>query len=222
MDDNEHDRMNAIQFYNVPSGHNAPTMRVEITPKTLVDSYGGWVPYCRCSDDGEIWPQVYEKAFAKWATQDPTDEPDVTSTAWGDTGSALAQLNGKTPYWYYTWDNTPDDLWGIVRENSVAFKTVNPMAAWTFSSGDQYNGSNIVANHAYTILGWAWNNGKQYIVLRNPWGFNEPSGLNTYQGMLIFFDSSFWHYINMVGDDGVFALETEFFKVYFAGLAVSK
>jgi len=222
MDENEHDRMNAIQFYSVPSSHNAPTMRVELTPKTLVDSYGGWIPYCRCSDEGEIWPEVYEKAFAKWASQDPTDEPDITSTAYGDPGAALAQLNGKTPYWYYTWDNSPDQLWGIVRENSVAFKTVNPMTAWTFGSGDQYNGSNIVANHAYTILGWAWNNGKQYIVLRNPWGFDEPAGLNTYQGMLIFFDSSFWHYINMVGDDGVFALEAEFFKVYFAGMAVSK
>jgi len=218
---NEQDQWLGIQFYSQPTWRNAPTMMIDLTDKTLVDNYG-YAPYCNSSDAGENWPQVYEKAFAKWTTQDPSDEPDITTLSGGDPGYAIAQLTGKTCYYYDTWSHTSDELWGIVRENSVAFKTLNPMTAWTYGSGDQYNGSNVVANHAYTILGWAWNNGKMYIILRNPWGYVEPTGLNTYQGICMFFDSSFWHYIDMVGNDGVFALEASFFKLYYAYLAVAK
>jgi len=166
---------------------------------------------------------LYEKAFAKWCTQNQGDCPNILDTASGYSDIAMAQLTDTTPFYYDTWSRSPDELWGIVRENSVAFKTVNPMTANTYSSGDQYNGSNIVACHAYTCLGWAMSNGKKYIVLRNPWGWNEPSGTgNTYDGLLTFFDTSFWRPINMVNSDGVFALEISAFKYYYAALCVAK
>jgi hypothetical protein len=218
----ETDSVNAIEFYSKPTGRNAPTRTVEITDKTLVTSSSFLPLYCRCSDPGEIWPQAYEKAFAKWSTQNATDEPEITALSGGDPGAAMAQINNKTAYYYDTASRTPDQLWGIVRENSLSYKTFNPMTAWTYGSGNQYNGSNIVANHAYTVLGWAYQNGKEYIVLRNPWGYLEPTGLNTYQGLLTFFDTSFWHPINMIGNDGVFALEAPSFKYYYQTLAVAK
>ena len=96
------------------------------------------------------------------------------------------------------------------------------MTAWTYGSGEFYTGSNIVACHAYTVLGWAYQYGHEYIVLRNPWGITEPAGLGTYQGLLSFFDKSFWRFIDMIGNDGVFALESWAFKIYFAGLGVAK
>jgi len=92
---------------------------------TLVDSYG-WVSYCNTSDSVDIWPQVYEKAFAKWTTQDPSDESNITTLAGGNPGYAIAQLTDKTCYYYDTLPHTPDELCGIVRENSVAFKTLKP------------------------------------------------------------------------------------------------
>ena len=218
----ETDSVNGIQFYSKPPGRDAPTKMVDVTDKTLVDCSSLLPLYCRCSDPGEIWPLVYEKAFAKWSTQNTTDEPDITTLYEGDAGKAMAQINGKNAIYYNTASRTPEQLWGIVRENSLSFKTINPMTAWTYSSGSQYNGSNIVANHAYTVLGWAYMNSKEYIVLRNPWGFLEPSGLNTYQGLVTFFDNNFWHPINTIGDDGVFALEAPSFKFYYETLAVAK
>lgn len=96
------------------------------------------------------------------------------------------------------------------------------MVAWTYGSGKDYTGSNIVGNHAYTVLGWSTFNNKNYIILRNPWGVTEPNGLNSYQGLVSFFDGSFWRPINMIGNDGVFALEINAFKIYFEGLGVAK
>ncbi|KQT22428.1 hypothetical protein ASG31_03650 [Chryseobacterium sp. Leaf404] len=216
----ETQRVNAIQFYTKGGGKDAPSKLIEVTDSTIITTSNNPV-YCRSNDTGEIWPAVYEKAFAKWINQTADDKPDITKTAYGDPVKAIAQLNNKTPLYYYTNSRTADQLYGIVRENSMSMKTINPMVAWTYGSGD-YSGSNIVANHAYTILGWAFVNNKSYIILRNPWGVTEPNGLNSYQGLISFFDSSFWRPINMIGNDGVFALEINAFKYYFAGMGVAK
>jgi len=219
----EADRTNAITFYQKGGNHDAPTATVEVTDKTVVYDWGDYSPFCTSQDRGEIWPMVYEKAFAKWCTQNQGDCPNILETAGGYSDIAMAQLTDTTPYYYDTWSRTPDELWSIVRENSVAFKTVNPMTANTYSSGDQYYGSNIVACHAYTCLGWAMANGQKYIILRNPWGYTEPSGMgNTYDGLLTFFDTSFWRPIDMINSDGVFALEISAFKYYYAALCVAK
>ncbi|KAH8650655.1 hypothetical protein BGZ60DRAFT_421500 [Tricladium varicosporioides] len=220
--DNDIEHVNALQFYSKPGGRDAPTARVEVTDSVIVNSMSNQVLYCRSREGAEIWPDVYEKAFAKWTTRDSTDTPDITALSGGDPAKAMAQITNKTPYYYETSSRTPEALYTIVRINSINYKTINPMTAWTYASGSIYTGSNIVANHAYTVLGWAFRNGKEYIVLRNPWGVTEPTGLNTYQGLLSFFDFSFWRPISTIGNDGVFALEAPAFKVYFAYLAVAK
>lgn len=217
----ETDRTNAIQFFTKGGGKDAATRLVEVTDNTIINAYNNPV-YCRSNDAGEIWPAVYEKAFAKWITNVNHDKPDISQTAYGDPAKAVAQLTNKTPYYYYTSSRTGLDLFGIVRENSMSFKTFNPMVAWTYGSGKDYTGSNIVGNHAYTVLGWSTFNNKNYIILRNPWGVTEPNGLNSYQGLISFFDGSFWRPINMIGNDGVFALEINSFQYYFAALGVAK
>ncbi len=216
----ETQRTNAIQFYTKGGGKDAPTKLIEVTDNTIVNGANKPV-YCRSNDAAEIWPAVYEKAFAKWITKNNTDKPDITQTAYGDPVKAIAQLNNKTPLYYYTNTRTAEQLYSIVRENSMSMKTINPMVAWTYGSGN-YSGSNIVANHAYTILGWAFVNNKKYIILRNPWGVTEPAGINSYQGIVSVFDNSFWRPITMIGNDGVFALEISAFKNYFAGMGVAK
>ncbi|SHF08990.1 C2 family cysteine protease [Chryseobacterium takakiae] len=217
----ETDRSNAIQFFTKGGGKDAATRLVEVTDNTIINASNNPV-YCRSNDAGEIWPAVYEKAFAKWITNVNHDKPDISQTAYGDPAKAVAQLTNKTPYYYYTSSRTGLDLFGIVRENSMSFKTFNPMVAWTYGSGKDYTGSNIVGNHAYTVLGWSTFNNKNYIILRNPWGVTEPNGLNSYQGLISFFDGSFWRPINMIGNDGVFALEINSFQYYFAALGVAK
>lgn len=217
----ETDRTNAIQFFTKGGGKDAATRLVEVTDNTIINASNNPV-YCRSNDLGEIWPAVYEKAFAKWITNVNDDKPDISQTAYGDPAKAVAQLTNKTPYYYYTSSRTALELFGIVRENSMSYKTFNPMVAWTYGSGKDYTGSNIVGNHAYTVLGWSTFNNKNYIILRNPWGVTEPNGLNSYQGLISFFDGSFWRPINMIGNDGVFALEINAFKYYFAALGVAK
>lgn len=217
----ETDRTNAIQFFTKGGGKDAATRLVEVTDNTIINASNNPV-YCRSNDAGEIWPAVYEKAFAKWITNANDDKPDISQTAYGDPAKAVAQLTNKTPYYYYTSSRTGLDLFGIVRENSMSYKTFNPMVAWTYGSGKDYTGSNIVGNHAHTVLGWSTFNNKNYIILRNPWGVTEPNGLNSYQGLISFFDGSFWRPINMIGNDGVFALEINSFQYYFAALGVAK
>jgi hypothetical protein len=62
----------------------------------------------------------------------------------------------------------------------------------------------------------------EYIVLRNPWGRAEFIGLNTYQCLLSLFDDSFWRPANMIGNDGIFALETSTFEHDFAYFGIAK
>lgn len=218
----ETDRVNAIQFYSKGGGKDAPTKLIEVSDKTIVRTSNNLPIYCRSSDPGEIYPALYEKAFAKWILKTNSDKPDITKTAFGDPVKATAQINNKTPYYYNTSSRTGDQLYSIVRENSMSYKTIHPMTAWTYGSNKDYTGTNVVGNHAYTVLGWAYKNNKKYIVLRNPWGVTEPAGINTYQGVLSFFDKSFWRPINTIGNDGVFAIEANSFQNLFAGLGVAK
>lgn len=217
----ETDRTNAIQFYSKGGGKDAATKLIEVTDNTIINAANNPV-YCRSNDAGEIWPAVYEKAFAKWINNTNDDKPNIANTAFGDPAKAVAQLTNKTPFYFDTAPRTGLDLFQIVRANSMSFKTINPMVAWTYGSGKDYTGSNIVGNHAYTVLGWSTFNNKNYIILRNPWGVTEPNGLNSYQGLISFFDGSFWRPINMIGNDGVFALEVNAFQNYFATLGVAK
>lgn len=218
----ETDRVSAIQFYSKGGGKDAPTKLVEVTDKTIVRTSNNLPIYCRSNDTGEIYPALYEKAFAKWILKTDSDKPDITKTAFGDPVKATAQLNNKTPYYYNTSGRTGDQLYSIVRENSMSYKTIHPMTAWTYGSNKDYTGTNVVGNHAYTVLGWAFKNNKKYIVLRNPWGVTEPAGLNTYQGVLSFFDKSFWRPVNTIGNDGIFAIEANSFQNLFAGIGVAK
>lgn len=209
-----------IRFYDPSHGNAAHD--VEVTELTPVASNGSPI-YCRSSETGEIWPAVYEKAFAKFVTNDATDFPDITRTAWGDCVYASAQLTGLTRHYFDTAGRSADDLWNLVRANSLSRRTFNPMTAWTYGSGDaspdrvNYSDANLVAAHCYSILGWAYENGQEYIVLRNPWGSTEAS-INTYGGTEWFYDVSWWRPIAFANPDGVFALRADTFKKYFAGL----
>jgi hypothetical protein len=219
------DHTNGIQFYSRPSHrHNGPTGLVEVTDKVLAKGSPPTPVYCHSYDMGEIWPAVYEKAYAKWTTGDTTDTPNIIKTAGGDPVAAIAQITNGTAFYYGTKARTADAIFSIVRSNSVGYKTVHPMVAWTYAAAGSgiYVGPNIAGNHAYTILGWATRFGRSYIVLRNPWGWIEPSGSNTLQGVVSFLDGSFWRPISTIANDGIFALEISSFKTYYAGLGVAK
>jgi len=217
---------NLIRFYKPDSG-GVVDKEIEVTDSVPVNSSTGSFLYCRSSEPGEIWPAVYEKAYAKLKTGVSHDHPDILATGWGDCVWATAQLTGERRYYYDTPSRSADDLWNIVRGNSLSKRTFNPMTAWTYSSGDAtdkkivYSDANVVASHCYTILGWDYYNGRKYIILRNPWG-NTEATVATLGGTSWLYDISWWRPITLAAVDGTFAVEAWAFKTYWAGMGVAK
>ncbi len=195
---------------------------VEVTEKVPVRKGNlQWI-YARSKDAGEIWPAVLEKAYAKWKTKNSTDQPDYTKIAGGDPVRACAEILGGRRSYYRNRDHSATKLWNLVRGNSLSYRTVNPMVAWTFCrppSHLDYRRARVVACHAYSVLGWAYRNREKFIVLRNPWGTHHAT-LDTLSG-------HWWAYMGYwqpvpLNQDGVFAMRAETFKEYFAGLGVCR
>ncbi len=234
--DAAHGFVDEIEFYE-----GGQVSSVEVSERLPLNTPGNTFIYCRSSDPGEIWPAVYEKAFAKWRTHDKGDEPNIPAIAGGDPVAATATISGLTPYYYGTAAMTDTAIWQAVRGNSLSMKTFNPMVAWTYAKSDpavgrDYASANLVANHAYSILGWAYINSQMYLVLRNPWGSTEAT-LNVANGTWVAWDApysgaagsyptsygrGFWRSIPLANNDGVFALRADTFKTYFAGFGVCK
>ncbi|MBI1282109.1 MAG: hypothetical protein GC179_28540 [Anaerolineaceae bacterium] len=214
-----------VRFYKPDSG-GVLDKQIEVT-ETVPQTLSGNFIYARSSEAGEIWPSVYEKAYAKLKTGTSSDHPDITATAWGDCVWATAQLTGGRRYYYDTASRSSDTLWDLVRGNSLSYRTFNPMTAWTYSTGDandrhlNYSGATIVASHCYSVLGWGYYNSRKYIVLRNPWG-NTEATVATLNATISMYDISWWRPITLNIVDGTFAMEAWAFKYYFAGLGVAK
>jgi hypothetical protein len=213
-----------IRFYKPDSG-GAVDREIEIT-ETIPLGAGGNPMYCRSSEAGEIWPAVYEKAYAKFKTGISGDHPNILDTAWGDCVLATAHLNGGTRSYFNTAGRTGAQVWDIVRANSMGGRTFRPMTAWTYSSGTAsekkivYGDANIVASHCYTILGWDYRNGTRYVIVRNPWGNTEPT-VGQLTGTTVLHDISWWRPIALAPNDGTFGITADAFQTYFAGLGVA-
>ena len=200
--------------------------KIEVTELVPVVSPGNGLIYARSSEAGEIWPAIYEKAYAKWRTNSTSDQPNYDPIAGGDPVGALQQLTGLTPYYIWNSSLAAHDIWQKVRANCISCKTFNPMVAFTYGSAPSpnvnYNNAHLVANHAYSILGWSYVNNQEYIILRNPWGSYEAT-LNVVGGTWTAWDqpyyggSGWWRPISMSTNDGIFALRADTFKDYFAG-----
>lgn len=219
-----------IEFYR--AYRNGKPGKVEVTELLPLNSPGHTFIYARSFETGEIWPAVYEKAFAKWITNDPGDKPDILKTAGGDPVAVTASLvQASNPYYYWNSDLSEDQIWQKVIENCSKCKTFNPMVAWTYETAPspdvKYANAHIAANHAYSILGHQTTNRQRYIVLRNPWG-NYDAILSVAGGTWIAWDAPYnsgpgwWRPIPMATNDGIFALDIDAFKKYYAGFGVVK
>lgn len=213
-----------VSFYKPDSGGQLD-QHVEVTEAVPLNSSGNFI-YCRSSEADETWPAIYEKAFAKLVTGTSGDQPDITATAWGDPVGATARLNGGHRSYWNTAGRTGSQLWDIVRSHSVSRRTIRPMTASTYSTGAAsekkivYDDTNIVASHAYTVLGWDYRDGKRYILLRNPWGRTEPT-VGVLAGTTYAYDISWWRPIAMAPNDGTFGIEADEFQTYFRSIGVA-
>lgn len=215
--------VNLVEFHE----EDGSIAKIEVTSTVpILNSTNS--PFCsRSSEAGEIWPAIIEKAYAKWRTGHVGDKPNIGKIAGGSPFVAIQQITCLQEWHHPTKDHTADELWDQVRENSLSKRTFNPMVACTSSEflinqdGGTYVGTGIVPGHAYSILGWDYRNGTKYIILRNPWGYQEPS-IGALSGRVIAYDISWWRRIELASDDGVFGIEADLFKTYFNYLGGAK
>jgi len=216
---NEDNPIHQINFYKNGTGSPQPVEVSERVP--VVKTSHSWV-YARSLDSTEIWPAVMEKAYAKWRTENTTDFPNYPAISGGDPVMACAQLMRGTRTYKGNSATSADALWDFVRSNSLSRRTINPMVAWTYSSqpaGTNYASARVVANHAYSVLGWDYYNNVKYIVLRNPWGTHHAT-LDTRSGTWSAYQVSYWAGIPL-NTNGVFSMKAATFKKYFAGTGVA-
>ncbi|MDZ7898438.1 MAG: C2 family cysteine protease [Arcicella sp.] len=211
--------LDRITFYD--SGN---PVDIDVTEELPVDNTTNTLKYARSSEDGELWCGIYEKAYAKWITNNPTDRPNYAPLRGGSPRRTAAHITNLSGTRISNSTKTEDELWHIVRQHSIGKKTFDPMFACTYPSADDapnpinYADANISANHCYSILGWDFVNSKKYIVIRNPWGHHEAE-LNILNG--------FWNPIRTPGNfqqielnnNGVFAIEADTFKKYYASIS---
>jgi hypothetical protein len=203
------------------------------TTELLPQLNGIWI-YARADDPKELWPGVYEKAFAIWKIGTTSEQPDMTLINYGDpVAAAVALTNGAGSYFPTSEIMelpligsldvvTADQIWQTVRSHSLGMRTLHPMMAWTpgsASAGLDYGSAQIVLNHAYSVLGWDYRNGTKYIVLRNPWGTYEAT-LDVLSGTWSAHDATSWRSTTL-SDAGIFAITAETFKQYFQGFGVA-
>ncbi|KAI0479699.1 hypothetical protein F4859DRAFT_503698 [Xylaria cf. heliscus] len=237
----------SVKFHDKGGRNNNKTQTVEVDYRVPVNNSSEDFVYCRSSDGMALWPSLYEKAFAKWinngneddgvnrrkaiaststsSTSSGGEHVDITQLHHGDPIKAMAQINGREPHYYFTDKHDASDLVGLVRGCSVNHRTICPMAAWTYACDrGTYRGCNLVANHAYSVLGWSsvGQGDKQYIIIRNPWGATEPHGLTSYPGILTRVEPEYWRPASLLDREGVLAVEAGAFKEYFACLGVAK
>jgi len=175
-----------------------------------VPQSSGQYIYARSAVAGETWPANLEKAFIGMRGATGFGEPSSTNydeLNYGDAAWAVASLVGRPP-WYH--NANAADAWAAISARCTNGRATQPMTAWTYGTGSatvSYDGSGIVANHAYSILGTETSGGHNYVVLRNPWGFHEGS-LNALAGT--------WQGLTLPGE-GAFALRIDTFAQYYAG-----
>jgi hypothetical protein len=199
---------------------------VEVTEELpLTTSTNAW-RYARSDKPGEIWPAVYEKAYAKWKSGTSTDRPDYNVIAGGDPAAAMQELTGLTPVTLACADASPADLFHFVRESCRGHRIFNPMTAWTYPTAEaapervDYGEAGLAAWHTFTVLGWHEAAGQRYIVLRDPWGW-QGAEVTVADGTWLTQEADWWRPL-AADNDGVFALQDETFRRYFGWIAAAR
>ena len=146
------------QFTHQVGFHGSSGMEyVETTDRILLDGSGS-THFARSKEPGEIWPAVYEKAYAKWRLGESSDFPAIPSIAGGDPSIACKALTGLSDYRNWHSSYTAADILQLVKSHCVNGRTTTPMVAWTYNSGEAadvaYTDASVVACHAYSVLGW--------------------------------------------------------------------
>jgi len=238
----------SFSHYSVPANPAEKISLNEELPWVQTDQ----LCYSRSNKSNETWPSLYEKAYAAWIGKKHglinLNRPDYTIICQGDPFSSLEHITGKSSaktVWKTTDFTTGKAIFEKIQSNNVdatALKTKFPAVACTYPSSTlapvpaindtyytvQYNSEQLVASHSYSLLGIHSENGKYYIVLRNPYGISDPVSIiepfldkngnkSRYDPL---FATGDWGPLKNIGKqlkdpDGIFALDADVFRTHF-------
>lgn len=123
----------------------------------------GQLEYAAARETRELWPMIFEKAYAAWKGGFGAIEGGMGATA-------LEALTGKsTDFFPVTSDSKPDEVFARIKS---ALNAGGAIVACSKPWDPAEQG--VVADHAYTLLGVEEKNGQKLVQLRNPWGQREP------------------------------------------------
>lgn len=168
----------SIQFWNAPNQAYANDFWV--SEKFWMDENNTF-KYAHSSETGELWPAVYEKAYANFIQQNKTgDIADMSSIQWPapDKPPLVTLVGWSSRPSITTTNKTGNGIYGEIAPKCTGKKTTRPMVAWTKAAGVPTD-AQMKPNHTYSVLGVYLSGNPQvrYIVLRNPLG--KMNGANT-------------------------------------------
>ncbi len=148
-----------------------PPKPVDITVDMQFPVGKDGVEYAQSRDKTQLWPEVLEKAYAKWkGGYENIGEG-------GEAKDALMALTGQTSTYTPELKKVdPDQLWSTMVS---ATKEQRPMVSGTFDEKHQptdYKAEDIIEGHDYTVLRAYTENGERLVDVRNPWGSSSWKG----------------------------------------------
>ena len=182
---------NGDNTYTVRLYENGREVKVTVDGDLATGATGNQ-RYAKSRTGNEMWVGLMEKAFAQW-------KGGYEAIGNGGTaGSVISAVTGKSA----SWTTTASNLNAVYEQVKTGTANHKPMAAPTHgtTSGVDYNGTGVYANHMYTVLGASEEAGQKYIQLRNPWGRSEHGS-----------DGK---------DDGIFKMKLEDFGKLYVGVNI--
>ncbi len=123
----------------------------------------GRLEYAAARETRELWPLIFEKAYATWKGGFDAIEAGMSATA-------LEALTGAKPdFFAVTSESNKTNLWNQLEQVTAGGGCVVALSK-PWDPAEQ----GVVADHAYTLLGVEEKNGQKMVSLRNPWGEREP------------------------------------------------
>lgn len=140
-----------------------PTVPVEITVDTMLPVRRGKPEYAAARNPNELWPLLFEKAYAAWKGSYDKIEAGMAA-------NALEALTGGTPAFFVVSTAMQEDA--VFEKLKMVNEPGNCVVALSKPEDTGIDG--MVADHAYAVLGTEERDGRKYVKLRNPWGSFEP------------------------------------------------
>lgn len=151
-----------VTFFERRSASAKPSP-VAVTIDGTFANRRGRLEYAAARETRELWPMIFEKAYAQWKGGFDAIEGGMSATA-------IEALTGLSPdFFAVTSDSKPDQLFQRLKE-----ATAGGACAVALSKPWDPSEQGVVADHAYTLLGVEEKNGQRLVSLRNPWGEREP------------------------------------------------